>query len=67
MERYKESVTARFGDLETFEQDVRDEIAREKLRAFVTASVRVSDEEVQADYQRKNTIFRSHLCRDFAR
>ncbi len=57
MERYKESVTARYGDMETFEQDVRNDIAREKLRAFVTASVRVSDEEVQSDFQRQNTSF----------
>lgn len=57
MERYKESVTARSGDMETFEQELRNNIAREKLRAFVIASVRVSDEEVQADFQRQNTSF----------
>jgi peptidyl-prolyl cis-trans isomerase D len=57
LERYKESVTARYGDLETFERNVRDEIAQEKLRAFVTAAVKVSDEEVQEDYKRKNTTF----------
>lgn len=56
-ERYKESVVARYGDLETFEKNVRDDIAQEKLRAFVTAAIRVSDEEVQADFQRKNTSF----------
>ena len=42
-ERYKESVTARYGDIEKFEDDIRDEIAQEKLRAFVSASVNVSD------------------------
>ena len=57
MERYKESVTARYGDVETFEKDVRNDIAQEKLRAFVTSAVRVSDDEVQADYQRNNTFF----------
>ncbi len=57
LERYKEAVTARYGDLESFERNVRDEIALEKLKAFVTAAVRVSDEEVQQDYQRKNTDF----------
>lgn len=57
MDRYKESVTARYGNMETFEQNVRNDIAQEKLRAFVTAAVRVSDEEVQADFQRKNTAF----------
>lgn len=57
MQRYKESVTARYGDIETFERTVRDEIAQEKLKAFVTASVKVSDEEVQDDYKRKNSSF----------
>ncbi|MDQ2977416.1 MAG: SurA N-terminal domain-containing protein [Acidobacteriota bacterium] len=57
LDRYKESVTARFGDLETFERNVRDEIAQDKLKAFVTAAVKVSDEEVQEDYKRKNTSF----------
>lgn len=57
LERYKESVGARYGSVEEFERNVRDEIAREKLRAFVTSSVIVSDEEVQADFQRKNTSF----------
>jgi peptidyl-prolyl cis-trans isomerase D len=55
--RYKELVTARHGDLETFERTVRDEIAQEKLKAFVTAAVKVWDEEVQEDYKRKNTTF----------
>ena len=57
LDRYKESVGARYGSVEEFERNVRDEIAREKLRAFVTSSVIVSDEEVQADYQRKNASF----------
>ena len=57
LERYKESVRGRFGDLEAFERSIRYEIAQEKLRAFVTAAVRVSDEEVQEDYKRKNTTF----------
>src|SRR6266403_3122972 len=57
LERYKESITARHGDVERFERDLRDEIAQEKLKAFISASVKVSDEEVQGDYQRKNTSF----------
>jgi peptidyl-prolyl cis-trans isomerase D len=57
LDRYKESVTARYGDLESFERNVRDEIAQDKLKAFVTAAVRVSDEEVQEDYKRKNTAY----------
>jgi peptidyl-prolyl cis-trans isomerase D len=56
-ERYKESVTARFGDVEKFENDLRAEIAQEKLRAFVTASVNVSDPEVEQEYKRRNSTF----------
>ena len=56
-EKYKQSVSARYGDIEAFERTVRDEIAQEKLRAFVTASVKVSDDEVQEDYKRNNTMF----------
>lgn len=57
LERYKESVRGRFGDLETYERNVRDGIAQEKLKAFVTSAVRVSDDELQEDYKRKNTTF----------
>jgi peptidyl-prolyl cis-trans isomerase D len=57
MQRYKDSVTARYGGMEAFERTVRDEIAQEKLRTFVTAAVKVSDEEVQEDYKRKNSTF----------
>ncbi|MFN2491421.1 MAG: SurA N-terminal domain-containing protein [Pyrinomonadaceae bacterium] len=57
LERYKQSVASRYGDLETFERNVGDEIAQDKLKAFVTAAVKVSDAEVQEDYKRKNTTF----------
>ena len=57
IERYKQSVTARYGDLEAFERTVRDDIAQEKLRAFVTAAINVSDNEVQEDFKRKQTQF----------
>ena len=56
-ERYKQSVTARYGDLEAFERTKRDEIAQEKLRAFITAAVKVSDDEVQDDYKRTHATF----------
>jgi len=57
MERYKQSVTGRYGDIEAFERSVRDEIAQDKLRAFVTASVNVADSEVQEDYKRTHASF----------
>lgn len=55
LEKYKDAVTARYGDVETYERDVRDGIAQEKLRAFVTSSVSVSDEEVEEMYKREKT------------
>lgn len=57
LERYKESVNARYGSIEEFERNIRDDIAREKLRAFVTSAVIVSEDEVQEEYERKNTAF----------
>ena len=56
-QRYKEVVTSRYGGVERFERQIRDSLAAEKLRAFITAGVRISDEEVQEDYKRKNTSF----------
>jgi peptidyl-prolyl cis-trans isomerase D len=56
-DRYKESVVARYGDVETYETEMRNMIAQEKLRAFVTASVNVSDDEVREEYKRRNTSF----------
>nr|MBA3806540.1 SurA N-terminal domain-containing protein [Acidobacteriota bacterium] len=56
-DRYKESVVSRYGSIERFERQIRDQIAAEKLEAFVTAGVRVSEQEVQDDFKRKNTSF----------
>jgi len=56
-ERYEESVKLRYGDIEKFENELRAEISAEKLRAFVTASVNVSDAEVEEEYKRTNTSF----------
>jgi peptidyl-prolyl cis-trans isomerase D len=56
-DRYKEIVAANYGDLQAFERELRDDIARRKLSAFVTAGVRVAPAEVEDDYKRKNTSF----------
>jgi len=56
-DRYKESIVARYGSVEAFEDEMRDAIAQEKLHAFVTASVNVSDDEVQEEFKRRNTSF----------
>jgi peptidyl-prolyl cis-trans isomerase D len=53
MSKYQERV----GDVQTFERGVAEDIAREKLEAFVAASVRISEDEVREDYKRKNTTF----------
>ena len=57
VERYKENVRARYGDVTRFEKQIRDSIAQEKLNAFITAGVMVSPEEVQDDYVHSNTLF----------
>jgi peptidyl-prolyl cis-trans isomerase D len=56
-QKYKDSVTATRGDWQKFEHSVAATVAREKLEAFVTASVHVSEDEVREDYKRKNTTF----------
>src|SRR5258708_5909293 len=53
MSKYQERV----GDVSAFERGVAEDIAREKVEAFVAASVRISEDEVQAEYKRKNTNF----------
>ncbi len=57
IKKYIENVAATKGDLAKYEHSISDLIAREKLEAFVTASVRVSEDEVREDYKRKNTVF----------
>lgn len=57
MKRYEELVKARYGDFDAYERTVRDQIAQDKLRAFVTAAVNVSEAEVQEDYKRTHTSF----------
>lgn len=55
--RVEEVVKARYGDFTKFEDEIRADIAQEKLRAFVTASVNVSDSEVEQEYKRRNSTF----------
>jgi len=47
----------RVGDVAAFERGIAEDIAREKLEAFVGASVRVSEEDLQSDFKKKNTTF----------
>lgn len=53
MSKYQQRV----GDVAAFERDVAEDIAREKLEAFIAASVRVSEDDVQSEFKKKNTTF----------
>ncbi len=55
--RYEENVTEQFGSIQSFENTVRDQLSGQKLAAFLTSGVTVSEEEVLNDYKRKNTKF----------
>jgi peptidyl-prolyl cis-trans isomerase D len=54
---YKRNVIERFGSLPSYEERIRDDVARQKLMGFLTAAVTVSEEAVLEDFQRKNTKF----------
>jgi len=54
---YEQNVTEQYGNIATYEQSVRDDISAQKLNAFLTSGVTVSEEEVLNDFQRKNTKF----------
>ncbi len=55
LQRYKEYVNRTFGSTELYERGVRQGLAAQKLRAFVTAGAQVPDEELRRDYERENT------------
>ena len=57
IEKYKQSISAQYGDVEKFETDTRAEISAQKLRAFLNASVTVSDAEIEAEFRRRNSSF----------
>ncbi|HEV2800176.1 MAG TPA: peptidyl-prolyl cis-trans isomerase [Pyrinomonadaceae bacterium] len=57
VDKYKERVGRAYGSVERFEEELRESIAADKLRAFVTAGVSVSEGEVQEDFKRKNSSF----------
>ena len=55
--RYEQFALEQAGSVQAFEQSVRDQLSAEKLEAFITSGVTVSEEEVLKDFQRKNTKF----------
>ncbi|MEJ7625020.1 MAG: peptidyl-prolyl cis-trans isomerase [Pyrinomonadaceae bacterium] len=54
---YEQNVTEQFGGISDYEQSVRDDISTQKLQAFMTSGVTVSEEDVLSDFQRKNSKF----------
>ena len=54
---YEENVTEQYGSIAAFEQSVRDDIAGEKLRTFISSGVTVSEDELVKEFQKKNTKF----------
>lgn len=54
---YEQNVTEQFGSIKAYEQAVRDQVSGQKLEAFITSGVNVSEEAVLNDYKRRNTNF----------
>lgn len=54
---YEQNAVSQAGSIAAFEEDIRDSLSAQKLRAFLTAGVTVSEEEVLKDFQRSNTKF----------
>ncbi|PYS91003.1 MAG: hypothetical protein DMF62_03440 [Acidobacteria bacterium] len=55
--RYEQTIVERYGSISAFEESVRDDLSANKLRAFITSGVTVSEEDVLKEYQRKNSKF----------
>ena len=55
--RYEQAVMERFGSVAAYEQSVRDELSGQKLDAYITSGVTVSEQDVLEDFQKKNTKF----------
>src|SRR5687767_8935406 len=54
---YEQNAVSQAGSVAAFEEQIRDSLSAEKLRAFITAGVTVSEQEVLQDFQRSNTKF----------
>lgn len=55
--QYEQLAVSQAGSVAAFEEEIRDQLSAQKLRAFITAGVTVSEEEVLRDFQRSNTKF----------
>ena len=54
---YEQRVTEQFGSVANFERAVRDQLSGQRLEAFITSGVSVSEDEVLNAFKRKNTKF----------
>lgn len=54
---YEQTAVSQAGTVAAFEEQLRDSLSAEKLRAFITAGVSVSEAEVLKEYQRNNAKF----------
>ncbi len=54
---YEQNAIRQAGSVSAFEESIRDGISEEKLVAFITSAVTVSEQEVLKRYQRQNTKF----------
>lgn len=55
--QYEANVAEQEGSVAAFEERVRDDLSAMKLRAFLTSGITISEEELLADFKRKNTKF----------
>ncbi|MGD9561825.1 MAG: peptidylprolyl isomerase [Pyrinomonadaceae bacterium] len=56
-EAYEANAIAQEGSVSAFEERVRDGLSAQKVRAFVTSGITVSEEELVEDFKRKNVRF----------
>lgn len=56
-QRYEQNIVEQFGSIAAFEEGVRDDLSGNRLRAYITSGVTVTEEEVLRDFQRRNTKF----------
>ncbi len=56
-DQYQKNAIGQAGSVAAFEDSIRNQLSAEKVQAFVTSGVTVSEEDVLNDYKRKNTKF----------
>lgn len=54
---YDRNVIEMYGNIQSYEERVREDLSSKKLEAYLTSGVTVSEQEVLDDFQKKNTKF----------